>query len=250
MIKTIIVEDEERSRIVLKELLEKYCPNVSVIEEAEGVQEAIKKIHEHKPDLIFLDIQLKDGTGFDILENINESHADIIFTTAFDNYALKAFKYSAIDYLLKPIIIKELVGAVQKLKETEARILARHKIEHLLSNLKRKDNDPPLLLISTMNDIQFVKIDNIIRCEADGAYCTIYQKDGSSIMVSKVVKEFEFLLKDYNFFRVHQSHLVNLQVIKKYIKGDNCLLLNDGSTIPISKGRKEKFFSVLKEMSL
>lgn len=243
-IKAVIIEDEERSRIVLQNLLETYCPEVEVVGTADSVTSGAKIVRDLQPDVLFLDVQITGGTGFDVLEKVNDLNLSVIFTTAYDHYALKAFKFSAIDYLLKPIDIEELKSAVKKVSVSSEREEDQYKIQNLLSNLKNPGEDP-VLLVSTMEAVEFVRIREIIRCEAQGAYTQLILKDTKPVMVSKVIKEFEFLLQDYGFYRVHQSHLINLKEVRKYVKSENYLLMRDGAKIQLARSRKDDFFKVL-----
>lgn len=246
--RTVIIEDEERSRKVLESLLERYCPELEIVGLADSVVSGIRTLKDKKPDLIFLDVRLYDGTGFDILESIGDLDASLIFTTAYDQYALKAFKFSAIDYLLKPIDIEELKQAVKKVLKANNRIYEQTKIRHLLSNMKLGPDETPMILISTMESVEFIHINDIIRCHAQGAYCNIHLRDGSVLMASKVIKEFEFLLKDYGFYRIHQSHLVNIEDVKKYLKRENSLLMRDGTKVQLARSRKESFFDFMERI--
>ncbi|MBK8830711.1 MAG: response regulator transcription factor [Saprospiraceae bacterium] len=247
--KAVIIEDEERSTIVLQNLLETYCPDVEVVGNATSVQDGIKTVNALQPDILFLDVQIVGGTGFDILEKLNNTKVSIIFTTAYDHYALKAFKFSAIDYLLKPIDIDELKIAVKKVTAPNQQAEDEFKIKNLLSNIKNPSEDP-VLLVSTLEAVEFVRIREIIRCEAQGAYTQLILKDTKSVMVSKVIKEFEFLLQEYGFYRVHQSHLINLREVRKYIKSENYLLMRDGAQIQLARSRKDDFFNVLHKVQL
>ena len=247
--KAVIIEDEERSTIVLQNLLETYCPDVEVVGNATSVQDGIKTVNALQPDILFLDVQIVGGTGFDILEKLNNTTVSIIFTTAYDHYALKAFKFSAIDYLLKPIDIDELKIAVKKVTAPNQQAEDEFKIKNLLSNIKNPSEDP-VLLVSTLEAVEFVRIREIIRCEAQGAYTQLILKDTKSVMVSKVIKEFEFLLQEYGFYRVHQSHLINLREVRKYIKSENYLLMRDGAQIQLARSRKDDFFNVLHKVQL
>lgn len=249
MQRAIIIEDEERSRSVLENLLETYCPEITMVDQGGSVKEGIRSIKKHKPDILFLDIQLLDGTGFDILEQCTDFQGAVIFTTAFDQYALKAFKFSAIDYLLKPIDIEELKAAVSKACSNSEQQFASQKITHLLTNLKRNPNEHPVLLVSTIDSIEFIRITDIVRCEAQGAYCMLHLAEGRPLLASKVIKEFEFLLKDYAFFRVHQSHLVNLNRVAKYLKSHSAVLMRDGKEIQVARSRKEDFLRAMASLS-
>ena len=235
--------------VVLQNLLETYCPDVEVVGNATSVQDGIKTVNALQPDILFLDVQIVGGTGFDILEKLNNTKVSIIFTTAYDHYALKAFKFSAIDYLLKPIDIDELKIAVKKVTAPNQQAEDEFKIKNLLSNIKNPSEDP-VLLVSTLEAVEFVRIREIIRCEAQGAYTQLILKDTKSVMVSKVIKEFEFLLQEYGFYRVHQSHLINLREVRKYIKSENYLLMRDGAQIQLARSRKDDFFNVLHKVQL
>ncbi len=243
----LLIEDEERSRIVLRNLLETYCPEVEVVGTADSVASGIRAVKELQPDILFLDVQITGGTGFDVLEKVDFPGIAVIFTTAYDHYALKAFKFSAIDYLLKPIDIEELKGAVKKVMADGRHEEDQYKIQNLLSNLK-SPNEDPVLLVSTLEAVEFIRIRDIIRCEAQGAYTQLFLKDARPVMVSKVIKEFEFLLQDYGFYRVHQSHLINLKEVRKYVKADNYLLMRDGAQIQLARSRKEDFFNALNKV--
>jgi two-component system LytT family response regulator len=164
-------------------------------------------------------------------------------------YALKAFKFSAIDYLLKPIDIEELKNAVRRATQSQQQNGDQVKIQNLLSNL-RNPTENPVLLVSTLESVEFVRITDIIRCEAEGAYTKLILRDSKSVMVSKVIKDFEFLLQDYGFYRVHQSHLINMKEIRKYVKSENHLLMRDGAQIQLARSRKEEFFSAINKVQL
>jgi len=234
----------------LQKLIEKYCPELNIEDTADSVESAVEVITRVQPDIAFLDIQLTNGTGFDILERTDVPGMAVIFTTAFDQYAIKAFKFSAIDYLLKPIDIDELKEAVKKVTHGTHQELLQTKIQHLISNIRRAPDDTPLLLISTSETVEFVDINEIIRCQADGAYCVVHLRNGNRLIASKVIKEFELLLDGYGFYRVHQSHLINLKELSKYSRADNYLVLRDGSKIQLARSRKENFFKELSRLRI
>ena len=245
----VIIEDEERSRNVLKKMIDKHFPDLILLGASDGVDEGIKLIKKENPELIFLDIQLKDGSGFDILKGLGKISSWIIFTTAYDSYAIKAFKFSALDYLLKPIEINELVGSINRIQQ-KSDINQHQRIDSLINNINNHQNSPPILTISTLKSMEFIPINQILRCQAEGAYCKLILKNGKTHMVSKVIKEFEFLLKDHGFFRVHQSHLVNTSGVRQFIKSDSVVVMNDGTNIGVSKSRKDSFLQYMSEMSL
>ena len=245
----VIVEDEERSRLVLRNLLDTYCGDIDVIGTADNVAESTRLIAQARPDLLFLDVQIGGGTGFDVLAALEGRETAVIFTTAYDHYALKAFRFSAVDYLLKPIDIEELRNAVRKARTSRDAGMDQFKIRNLLSNFRHPDEDP-VLLISTQEAVEFIRIRDIIRCEAQGAYTMTYLREQKPLLASKVIKEFEFLLQDYGFYRVHQSHLINLREVRKYVKAENALLMRDGARIQLARSRKEDFFTALNKVQL
>ena len=246
--KAVIIEDEIRNQLMLKQLLSEYCPTVEVVGAAETVTEATRMVKQCNPDLIFLDIQLKDGTGFDLLVALESETPSVIFTTAYDQYALKAFKFSAVDYLLKPIIAEELCDAIKKV-ELESIQNQKISIQNLIKNLQHV-NKEPLITISGVNNVEYVKVSEIVRIEASGAYSLIYLQNGESYTISKVIKEYQELLSDYNFFRVHQSHLINIRKVKRYVKGDHVVIMEDGKGIPVARNRKDDFLKTMGKIVL
>lgn len=209
--KAVIIDDMEAARTALKADLESYCPDIEIIGEAQGVVSGAKLIKEVKPELIFLDIQMPDGSGFDLLEILPELDFDIIFTTASDAYALKAFKVSAVDYLMKPIDPDDLIEAVKRAKD-------QNNSTERLSLLKENMQGSKKIALNTLEKIQIVNIEDIIRCESSVNYTTFYFMDGTKLLVTKTLKEFDKMLSEYNFFRVHQSHLINTEFIKEFLK--------------------------------
>jgi two-component system LytT family response regulator len=246
MLNAVIIEDEKKSREVLRKLIHDYCPDVHISGMAESVSEGIELIRNEKPDLVFLDIEMQSGSGFDLLEKIGKVNFDVIFTTAYEQYALKAIKFSALDYLLKPIDIGELKAAVEKIILRNDRQNENEKVSQLIRNFNHKLQ--PKITLSTSDGLVFILVEDIIRCEAQGAYTVFYFKNRKSIMVSKNLKEFQILLEDYQFFRIHNSHLINLNEIEKYKKADGgSVLMSDGSTISISESRRQEFLNLIRE---
>ncbi|MFW6019110.1 MAG: LytR/AlgR family response regulator transcription factor [Bacteroidales bacterium] len=246
MIRAIIIDDEKNSREALRILLKENCPDVEVIAEADGYQSAVKLINQMQPDLIFLDIQMPDGNGFRVLEDTQHTNKEVIFTTAYDNFAIKAFKYSAMDYLLKPIDAGELRNAVEKVSNFKSSGV-NSSIELLLENL-RKNEKPDKLVLSTMEGINVVSIQNIIHCQSDDYYTRFFFKDRKSLLVSKTLKEYEQILKEHNFIRPHKSHLINIKHIKSYIKAESYIILIDDSKIPVSRRRREMVLQVINNL--
>lgn len=249
MLNAIIVEDETRSRETLRGLLKLYCKNVNVVAEADGVQSGLSVIREHNPDVLFLDIQMPDGSGFKLLELLDKIDFSIIFTTAYDQFAIKAIKFSAIDYLLKPIFPDDLVIAVKKAEEYMDVKSTKRNVEVLLENIKRPVSETPKIVLSTSEKINVVKVKDILRCESDNYYTFFYFTNGKRLLVSKTLKENEELLSEYNFIRPHKSHLINALYIKSYNKHDGgSIVLTDGSQVPVSRRKKEKIIEIINNL--
>lgn len=246
MHKAIIVEDEPRSRELLRSLVAANCPGVEVLAMAGNVDEATALIKQHEPDLLFLDIELQTGTGFDVLARIEGMEPAVIFTTAYDHYAIKAIKFSAAAYLLKPIDIEELKEAVSKVLSAGEGV-QQQIITVLKQNMQQLNNSQqPTLTLSLANEYEFLLLSEIIRIEAAGAYSQFFLKDGRNIIVSKNLKEYELLLSGHNFMRVHNSHIINLNEIKRMLKTDGgYAVMSDGSNIIISPKRKEEFVQLM-----
>ncbi len=247
-LKTIVVDDEFHSRASLKGILKEYCEGVEVIGEAKSAEEAIFILQSQKPDLVFLDIELGDGTGFDVLQAIDKPEFSIVFTTAFDQYAIKAIKFNALDYLLKPIDIDELQSAIQKVIELRKSEPENKNLDHLIANLRMQHNENPVITLSTSDSFQYIPVHDIIRCEASGAYTEFHIRNKAPLLVSRTLKDYENLLQDHGFFRVHQSHLINLREIDKYVKTDGgYIVLKDGQKVAVSRSKKESFFEVMQK---
>lgn len=245
MIRAIIVEDEKTSRDTLRGLLHRYCGEVEIVGEADGVWKGVQLIRDKKPDVVFLDIQMPDGSGFRLLEELKDVPFDIIFTTAYDEFAIKAIRYSALDYLLKPINPEELVIAVQKLKKQGFHRKAGHRLDHLLEMMRQPESENKIVL-STAEKLYIVYIDEIIRCESDNYYTLFRFRDGKSLLISKTLKENEELLKEYHFIRPHKSHLVNLRYIRSYSRDEGgVLIMEDGSRVPVSRRKRESVIEAL-----
>ncbi len=237
-ITALIVDDEAGSRQVLKNLLEEYCPEVQVLGLASSAAEGIKQIKELSPELVFLDIAMPEGDGFEMLDNIAEIDFGLIFTTAYDEYAVQAFEYSAVYYLLKPINILKLQKAVSVFQERRGD-RAGEQLEVLKENLSSPINK---LALPTSDGLQFVDVRKIVRCMADGSYTRFFLVDGEKILVAKTLKHFAALLPEQEFFRVHHAHLINLGHIRKYYKGKGgYVLMSDGSEVEVSVRKKELF---------
>ncbi len=249
MVPTLIVDDELHHRELLSGMLNKHFPQLKIKHQCTTVEEGIEKIAEHKPSLVFLDVMLPPKTGFDLLAAIHKIDFDIIFTTSFEQYALQALKMSAVDYLLKPFGVTELKSAVEKF---ESKLEMKQSLQHiqtLLHNVNTNTSDKTKIALPTLNGYVFVHVADIIRCEADNVYTTFYFADKSKLVVSKSLKDCENLLTTYNFFRPHNSHLINMRFIKEYQKGDGGIIkMFDGSSIDLSRLRKDDFIRLLNRL--
>lgn len=245
MVRTIIIDDELQGRKTLRNFIGKYCPNVEIVGEAESVKSGVEAVILHSPDLILLDINLPDGTGFDLLEKLPKMDFKVIFVTAYNQHAIKAFKYSAIDYILKPIDPDLLVEAISKVKKDDRLSEIEKKLEALLSNRKSVEK----LALPSSNGILLVKIDDIIRCESDSNYTNIFLINKQKILVTKTLKDYDDILSDVGFFRIHKSHLINLRYVKQYIKGEGgYVIMEDNSQVEVSRRRKDEFVTALKSI--
>ncbi len=249
MINAILIDDEERARDSLRTLLTSYCPDVNIVAECANVPDGVLAINKHNPKLIFLDIEMPEYNGFELLSFFRDVDFEIIFVTAYNDYALKAFEVSAVDYVLKPVDIDKLKAAVDKASKR----LEGHDMKNRLDVLKDsfKTNQFNKIALPLAEGLLFVDVMEIVYLEADGAYTNVWLKDGSKILVSKKIKFFEEVLEGrQNFFRSHRSFMVNINFIKKYNRSDNSLLLDNGKNIIISRDRKTEFETQLKNNNL
>ncbi|MCD6065953.1 MAG: DNA-binding response regulator [Bacteroidetes bacterium] len=251
MIKAIIVDDEEKSRITLQSLIHLYCPGIEVVELCDSVQNALKAINRETPDLVFLDVEMPFQNGFTLLEEIKDPSFAVIFTTAYDHYAIKAIRYSALDYLLKPIDSDDLKAAVNKVK-TMKKPPGSSAISYdlLLSNLKIKSG-PIKIAVPTFEGLQMINSGDIIKCTADESYTHITLTSNEKLVVSKILKEYEDLLADLAFFRVHNSCLINLRHVIKYIKGEGgYVIMSNGESVEVSRRKKTELLNRLARLQL
>lgn len=239
-ISCIIIDDEGNNIENLQGMLRDHCPDITVTAVASDPDEGIAAIGRHRPDLVFLDIQMPSKSGFDVLTALAPILFEVIFVTAYDQFGLQAIKFSALDYLLKPVETEELKVAVSKARE---RIAARQRnlnIENLLTYIKEERGHSPKIALPTFQETLFVRVDEVIRCEASSNYTMVFLQDGTRVLVCKTLKEFAELLKTYHFARTHQSHLVNLAFVKSWLREDGgILLLNDQTKVPISRQNRD-----------
>ena len=247
--RVIIIDDEERARKSVKDLLKLSGFDAQLVGEADSIHSGLKAIHAHVPDLLLLDINLPDGTGFDLLKKLDKIPFKIIFITAYEEFAIKAFEFSAIDYLLKPLDPLKFVDSLEKAKQAVEQENLGMKLNALFSNLEDNKTQNKKLVLKTAENIYLVNTREIIRCESDGGYTQFFMDDGRHILVSRNLKDFEELLEGFGFFRIHQSHLINLRFIDHYNKLDGgTLVMKDTSTLPVARRKKEDFLKILEMM--
>jgi len=244
--RAIIVDDEISNQENLHQLLKLYAADVQVVAVAGDVNEAATAIQTHRPDLVFLDIQLHGQSGFDLLKQLDEIDFAIIFVTAYDQYGIQAIKFAALDYLLKPIDIDELTASVAKARNAIQKNKKHERLNHLLEYLKDEKHVSPRIALPMFGETRYVNVNDIVRCEADNTYTRFFLADGELVLVSKTLKEYADMLERYDFLRTHQTHLVNMTYIKSWIREDGgSLLLKDGAKIPISKINRTKVKEML-----
>lgn len=242
-IRAIIVDDEAHGRENLKGLLQTFCPEVELIGEANSALSAIELIQKAQPSLVFLDIEMPNGNGFQVLEFFKEPTFQVIFVTAYDQYAIKAIRFAALDYILKPIDVMLLKAAIDRhhrFKENDQRLKQFMDNKHLPSKNKR-------IALPLADKIHFIEVQDIVSCKGEGSYTTVYKTCGEKFMISKPLIEYEDLLSEYDFIRTHKSYIVNRKHISTYVKSDGgYLLMSDGSNVPVSRRKKEEVLLTLK----
>ncbi|MFC4634312.1 LytR/AlgR family response regulator transcription factor [Dokdonia ponticola] len=253
MIKAILIDDDKNLREGMKGLLTRFAPSIKIIGEADSVTTGIEVIDALEPQVVFLDIQLTDGTGFDILEKLSERNktikTNVVFITAHEQYAIKAFRFSALDFLLKPVDPEELQKVIEKIEAVIEKKNDYSHIDLLLENIRKNVDNFKRIALSTSDGIHLFDISDIIRCESADNYTKFYIKNTKPVLISKTLKEYEELLKEHNFERIHQSHLINLNYLKSYIKKDGgYVVMTDESRLPISQRKRERLQEILKSM--
>lgn len=245
--KALIIDDEKRTRELIAKMIESFDLGIETFPIGESVETGIKAIEDIRPDLVFLDIQMPDGTGFDLLKMIPQKHFEVIFITAHEEFAIKAIKFSALDYILKPVDPDDLKEAVLRAintiddKKEESQYEALH--QNMQPMQKRR------LVLKTQESVHVVDLDKIIRCEADRNYTSFFLTEGKKILVSKTLKDYETLLTGHNFLRVQQSHLINLDYVDRYDKGNGgSVVMKDGSEVPLSPAKRDIFFKILENL--
>ena len=241
--RTLIIDDEQECRRATRLIAEKYCPNLQIVGEADSVATGLKAIDQLQPELVLLDIQMQDGTGFDLVQHYETIPFKIIFITSFDQYALQAFQLSALDYLLKPIEPELLIKAVHKAVTVDVSHTIKQQVEIQLASLQAKQR----IALPTLEGLEIFNLDDIMYCESDSNYTMFYLKNNSKFMVSRTIKEYEDILPEKQFVRIHKSYIINLLFVTKYIKGDGGdIVLSNGVCLPIARLRKDKLLEKLK----
>jgi two-component system, LytTR family, response regulator len=250
MIQALLIDDEAHCRETLSILLTRYCPEVQIMAQAASGAEGLRAIGQHAPDVVFLDVEMPVMNGFELLETLPTVNFEVIFTTGYDEYAIRAIRFSALDYLLKPIDKDDLRRAVGKIRPVAARQQPEQQMAQQLDILLQKlGQKPPLLqkiALPTLNGFELVPVESIVRCEADNNYARVWLKTAKPLLVSRTLKEMEELLTGHPFLRVHQSHVVNLNEIVRYVRGEGgYVVLSDGTTVNVSRTRKEDLLRLI-----
>ncbi|MBL7921423.1 MAG: response regulator transcription factor [Bacteroidia bacterium] len=248
MINTLIIDDEANSVELILNLISLSKMEIKVVATANSVETGYTAILQHKPDLIFLDVQMQDGTGFDLLNRLNGIALKVIFITAHEQFAINAFKYSAIDYLLKPISPVDFMTALKKAKETINNEDIRIQLTALSHNVSEPLNKNKKIVLKTLDKIYAVQSSEIIRMESEGSYTTIFLSDGKKVIVSKLIKDFDEMLSENGFMRVHQSHLINMNYLFCFEKSDHMIIMKDESSVPVSTRKKEQVMKLIQDL--
>lgn len=248
MLKTIIIDDEPAAREKLQLLIEKYFPDkISVVAVCKTGEEGLEAITSSQPDLVFLDVEMPGMTGFDMLKRIPKIGFEVIFTTAHDHYAIKAIKFSALDYLLKPIDLEFLQEAVNKAVEKRTSSNSGDRYRHFIDNIRESGKKMENLSIPTSYGMVFVKVSDIIRCESSSNYTVFFLQNKDQVVATRTLKEYEELLDDHGFVRIHHSHLINSAFLKEYLKGaGGQVVMKDGTTLDVSRRKKDEVMEKLK----
>lgn len=242
MLTAIIIDDEANGRETLLSLINNYCPNTNVVGLGKSVEEGLVLLGKYKPDVVFLDVEMPFRNGFDFLSDVKKIDFEVIFTTAYSQYAAKAFKFSALDYLLKPIDVTELQIALDKAEKKSANAVKDDQFDILLDTLKKRAVSSQRIVLPSLQGFSVAEVTDIIRCEADKNYTFFHFTGGTKMLISKTLKEYSDLLSEHDFMRVHQSHLINLAHVKKYNKGrGGFVTMSDESIVDISRANKDEF---------
>lgn len=245
MYQTVIIDDDQLARRGLKRILEQNFQEIEIVGEADSVTSGLLLINEFAPELVFLDIEMPDGTGFSLLEKINKVNFKVIFTTSYSDYAITAFKYSAFDYIVKPVLIENVRNTINRIKDIPV-LNERQRLDALKRNLNSTNTDDHTIALPETNGFSIVKVNEILRCEGERNYSRIYFKDGTSILVSRTLLDFDNLLVSHGFFRIHKSHLISLKNVNRYLKTDGGMVeMIDKTQLPVSPKFKDELLNRL-----
>ncbi len=248
MLRAVIIDDIDSIRSKNTALIKEHCPNVTIMAEANDVRSGVEVIKKFLPDLVFLDVEMPDGTGFDLLQQLKPINFKVIFITGFQDFAIKAFRFSAIDYLLKPIDPTDLIEAVKKAEETLNKDALELKFGTLFTNMERPKESQKIIL-KTSEKLYSVNVQDIVHCESEKNYTTFHFINASKLVVSTTLKDYETLLTPYGFFRTHQSHLINMFYFDHFIKADGgTIVMKNKMTIPLASRKKEEFLALLDKL--
>lgn len=247
--KILIIDNEEPIRSVLREQLIALCPNLTSLSEATGVEDGLQKIRQIEPDLVYLDVEMDDGTGFDLLAKAGEIDFQLVFNTAHNKYAVEAFRLSAIDFLLKPFVQSDIIRSIDRAKEKiRSQDLAKQ-IQILQESLGTLKSIDKKIVLRDSDSLHFINVSDIIRCEADGAYTRFVISGAKELLISKGLKEYEEMLTPFNFIRVHHSHLINLRQILRFDKGEGgILIMANKDSVPVSQRKRESLLEILNQL--
>lgn len=240
--RAVIIDDMEQARRTLSDDLAVYCPDLVVVGEASGVKTGVSLVRRLNPDLVFLDIQLDDGTGFDLIDALGSQQVRVVFTTALDSYGIRAIRVSALDYLLKPIDPDELVRAVERARVSLASV---HERVSVLMDTLRGTGGARRIALNTSERVYIVPADDIVRCESQRNYTLFHLTGNRRILVTRTLKDFDEMLSDNGFFRVHHSHLINIVHVREYVKSDGNVVMSDGSSVPVATRKKDALLHAL-----
>jgi two-component system, LytTR family, response regulator len=249
MLRTVIIDDEDPVRETLHRLLSAYCPQVKVVGEASGVKSGLALTRELNPQLVLLDIQMEDGSGFELLRQVESINFKIIFVTAYDKYAVQAFKFAAVDFLLKPINPEELSDAVKR-----AELLVQEhfntQLQALEENLRSDIRQRKKIVLKTLENIYLVEMQEITHCKSDGCYTVVHMRNGDRFIISRILREFDLMLSDFGFYRVHKSYLINLMQIKRFEKQEGgYIVLNNDQKIPVASRKREELMELFNKLA-
>jgi len=245
MYQTIIIDDDQLARRGLRRIIDQNFREIEVVGEADSVSSGLELISKIEPELVFLDIEMPDGTGFSLLERLTSINFKVVFTTSYSDYAITAFKYSAFDYIVKPVLIENVRSTINRINEIPV-LREKHRVEVLKKNLNAEVGADQTIALPDMNGFTIVKVSEIIRCEGERNYSKVFFADGSSVLVSRTLLDFDNLLVSHGFFRIHRSHLINLKNVNRYLKTDGGMVeMKDKTQLPISPKFKDDFLNRL-----